>query len=75
MEPVLPESSSLSGERDGTEKEEEGRGRKLAESSLGYIVKRDEPPFPLSKRARSVATIFEIYRGRKAHGVSVEEII
>jgi len=69
---VLPESSSLSGERDGTEKEEGGR---LAGSSLGYIVKRDEPPFPLSGRARSVATIFEIYRGRKAHGVPVEEII
>lgn len=31
---------------------------------LGYIVKRDEPPFLLGGRAGSVATIFEIYHGR-----------
>lgn len=57
------------GERERRERERKEGERRLAEFSLGYIVKRDEPPFPLGGRARSVATIFEIYRGRKVYGV------
>lgn len=61
--------------RETRRREGRKRERRLAESSLGYIVRRDERPFSFSGRARSMATIFEIYRGRKVHGVSVEEII
>lgn len=60
------------------ERRSERAGKALPGSSPGYIAKRDEPPFPLGGgRAGSVATIFEIYRGRRVRTESptVEEII